>query len=179
MAMRFLFALLCAAALVEALGVWCVFQKKSTIPLFFAYTLAEGFFLLPLYYFKAENKAFKFSVSFGFACFVTVTVFKLLLNWSNEILNTVIALQVLCFSAVVLYRMQRSPDKKNQLRSSFFWINLGFFVYYGGSLFFLMFENSVRYAPDFLRNSITALHMIINISYNVLLSIGLCKISRR
>lgn len=177
--MTLLFALLFVAVLMEVLGVWYINQKKSTVPLFFAYTLAEGFFLLPLYYFKAENKAFRFSVLLGFVCFVTVMVFKLLLNWSNEVLNTVIALQVLCFSAIVLYRMQSGPDKKDQLRSSFFWINLGFFVYYGGSLFFLMFENSVRYAPDFLRNFITSLHMIINIGYNSLLSIGLWKITRK
>lgn len=176
--MKLLFALLIVAALTEAIGVFYLFQKKSTIPLFFVYTLAEGFFLVPMYYFKGETRLFKLSVLFGFLCFLILLVFKLIFQWTNEVLNTVIALQVLLYSSVMLYRMQNQSNKKDLLASAFFWINLGFFMYYGSSMFFLMFENKVRYAPSYIRSFITSTHMIINTCCNLLLSFGLCKIKR-
>jgi hypothetical protein len=178
-AMKLLFALLCFAAVLEVLGIFYLHQKKSSVPLFFIYTLAEGFFLVPMYYLKGETKAFRRSVVFGFSCFMVLTVFKLIYQWSNEVLNTVIALQVLFYSAVVLYRMQSGVGKKETMATSFFWINLSIFLYYGGCLFFLMFENTVRYAPEFLRHFIMVVHMLINITYNLLLCIGLWKVSRK
>lgn len=177
--MKFLFVLLCVAAISDILGVFCFLYKISDIPLYLAYTAAEGFCLLPIYYIKAETKVIKTLVLFGFACFLCLFTLTLLLQWPNEILNTCVAVQLLLYSAITLYRFQGRVNAPDVQAESFFWINLGFFVYYGCSLFFLMFENKARYAPELMRVIISGTHMVINISYNLLLGFGLCKINRK
>lgn len=60
----------------------------------------------------------------------------------------------------------------------FFWLNSAFIVYFGTAFFLFLFNNEAKDFDKAIVYFLTAIHHIVNISYNILITIAICKVKK-
>lgn len=60
----------------------------------------------------------------------------------------------------------------------FFWLNSAFLVYFGTAFFLFLFNNAAKDFDKAIVYFLTAIHHIVNVAYNILITIAICKVKK-
>jgi hypothetical protein len=174
--LKTLFLLVIIALITEIVCYLHFLKASSTIPIFFIYTIFEGFILLFFYSIVFESSISKSFIKISIVCYLILAALSFILNWSHEILNASEGFLLLLLSSMCFYNMLNLEKVFQPISSNYlFWINSGIFLYFGINLFLLLFENTIRNSNPFIRNFSWSIHLFINIVFNSLLAIGFWK----
>lgn len=146
------------------------------------FTMLECGLIAGIYYQHFTSKQSKIMVTIALIFILTVALirFGLLeeINKRDAVINTLES----CFFIILAYLYFNKLMFELNITSLgdyyFFWLNSAFLIYFSGAFFLFLF-NDFLITCDLQRFYLLySLHLIINIAYNTLLAIGVCKIKQ-
>ena len=170
------------AGIVEVVGYILIKNKINNIELINIYTLVEFslYNLFYLGYFKGHNTKVLFRLLFP-VIGVTMIIDYLIYGTDRMGIISGILESIVFVSAslYLFYEVINHNTVQNFASSYFFWINTGILLYFSGSLLIITFDNYIlTYYPKNHSIIWSTVHSFFNITYNILLSIGIWKTRR-
>jgi len=151
----------------------------SNVLLFTSYTLLEGVLILLIISRKTGTVFAKYGSLFFIVILSVLFLVTVINKLSNDIINSTESIIVFSFSIYFFAHLFQEAEVPSLNKYYFFWINAGFLFYFGANLFIDSTEHYFRVSKGqevlFLWN----FHLVINIIYNVLLTIGVWKIAAK
>lgn len=170
------------SAVTEAFNFYFVLSGRNNFFVFRIYTAIE-ICLITLYYYNFYKKFIKtFWVLIILPLFIIISIIDVKINGSQNFDNYATSFEAIAFSIVSLgsfYFLLNHMIFEKITDLSFFWINSGVLLYFGGNLILFIFNNYLFQSKSFSQTALWGIHSCLNILYNSLIAIGFWKIQRR
>jgi len=174
-----LFFLVILSVIIEALNEIHVGLDLNNFYLFHFFTIIE-FTLISQFYHRFFKQYFNpLIIKILIFAFLIIAFIDYRLNGFNYVDNFSITIEsvILTFYSVFFfYYILKNLLFENLLNAPFFWINTGVIIYFSGNLILFAFSNYLfETEPKKYHMLWYTVHAIINISYNILISVGFWK----
>jgi hypothetical protein len=135
------------------------------------YTICEALIIFYIYY-----KEFKFKNPYPMlalgAAFTIIALSRVSRTEYNAFTNTIEAILVLPFTITFFFKISNDLSIPKLTDYYFFWINSAFLFYFSFSFLIFLFAQYIMNVSYFY---VWNIHLIANITYNLLLAIGIWK----
>ncbi len=163
----------------EIIGLVLAFIYKTSNHLALnVFTLLETLFVIFIY--QKEFNQSKYRNFFLILYLFFLTVFSLnFSSFDNGILINVLESSVLIILPIIyfvkIFVDMTIPKLTNYY---FFWLNSAFLIYFSSSFCILLCKNYIQLLSIELVQLLWSVHLLNNIIYNIILSIGICKVKQ-
>lgn len=144
------------------------------------YTLVECTIIVFIYYLKFESKKVRVSIISFYLSFLTLSIIyfyiKNGLNESDSVLSTCESCLLVSLAIFYFYNEIKELNIPRLYEYYFFWINSAFLIYFLGAFAFFLFNDYIEKLPLAIYYWVYSIQLLINICYNILLSVGIWKI---
>lgn len=144
------------------------------------YTVLECACIAWIYRLRFDSVRTKNMISVLFLLFLAIAIFRLIvaghLNKQDSLLSTFESLFVIGLACGYFYKLMRELTISNLNEYYFFWINSGFLIYFCMLFFLFLFDSYLEKCDLSIYYFLYSLHLITNITYHVLQSIGIWKV---
>lgn len=155
-----------------------IYSPKSNFLLINIYSMFEFLIILYIYY-----KEFHFKKQYPLYVICLLFIFLSLINISlthhDAIAYAIDAALIASFSVFYFFRLSNDITIPKLTNFYFFWINSAFLFYFSTSFFVFLFMHNVNTLGHTISLFLWSIHMLANISYNVLFIIGIFKIKKK
>ena len=170
---QLIFYLLICYVVIESIGGYYSYYRLNNLFIYFIGTLVEFTFLSVFYYRVLSSKKIKIIIPIGYVLFIA----SLVLDYKNNhllYLNTfslsMESLLITLYALVSFYEILMNADQ-DIFANPIFWINSAFLIYNSGNLLVFIFNNYL-YQKGHAHPKIWMINSILNIIYNIPISIG-------
>lgn len=179
----------------KALFIYLIFSIVSEValiglntfqyPVFqlqFSYAVFEFFLIAYLYWLEFQKKSYRILI--GCLCSIYVIgMFIAFFQHKNidviqDIIDIIEAIAILLLSITFFFKTIIDLEIPKLTNYPFFWLNSAFLLYFGANFFIILFNNTMKEFDQTLVYFLMSIHHIINITYNVLIAIAICKIKK-
>jgi hypothetical protein len=180
--LRVLFFYLILSIFSELVGYFLITKNIQNYLSRNLYTVLEFTCLASIFYLRFNSKTIRklillFYFVFLFLVFY-ILVFKEFYNKRDNILTTFESSFFIFISYFYLFRLIKDMDNSIFLNSYFIWVNNAILIYFSAAFVLFLF---IEYIEKFNKESyyyVVSLHLLANITFNLMLSIGIWKIKR-
>ncbi len=181
--LKALFIYLCISLITELTSLILISAKQQVLPLQFSFCLFEFGIILYLFWQELNKKTYHIiitSLAIIYVAALGVSYYQkqdvgVLSDFSGVIGSVMIIGLTLLFFFKVLTDLQ-IPKLTDY---PFFWLNSAFLMYFGTTFFLFLFNNAIKEFDQPIVYFLTGIHHTVNISYNILIAIALCKVKKR
>lgn len=177
--LRALFVYLLISVLTEVVAYYCGLYFKSNYWVFHIFTMIEGPLIFYIYYREFNQKKASYIFLGCTLIVLTLGLIQFSFNASNNMVSSVEALLISGCALAWFYKVFVDMTIPKLTNYYFFWLNSGFLIYFLGPFFISIFEGTIRESDNAVLNFLWIIHVAINVLFNVLLTIGICKIKRK
>ena len=150
---------------------------KESIYITNIFSLLEFLLIALMYHLALELKKIKKFVFFGLILLIVLLFLIRFQNGPMPVFNSFYISLIVLFSLYYFYRENRDMKIENLTSHYFFWINSAFLFYFGFSFFIFISDDFIVSAPRNIARVLWTFHLIVNIAYYSILSIGIWKTS--
>ena len=173
----FLYIIVCVLAEIAAYIV--VKLHFNTYLVFHVFTMLEGPIIFYIYYKELNFKRNNFVFLFAGIIVLFSGCLQFSDNSSNDITSSIEAILISVFAIVWFFKVFVDMTIPKLTDYYFFWINSGFLIYFLGPFFISIFESTIRESEAPILNALWIIHVAISLLFNIILTIGICKIKRK
>ncbi len=151
-------------------------ENSNTVALLF--TVIEYSSIACIFWLEFKKKAFRiiiyvFSILFFILTVLGMTYFN---AFKDDISTTSEGIIIITLGILYFLKIFNDLDIPKLTNYYFFWLNSAFLLYFSTALFLFSFKSYIKTIDDqSVSNFLWGIHLIINIAYNILLTIGICK----
>jgi hypothetical protein len=105
--------------------------------------------------------------------------------WLTQKLSTVIDIAdiseagiIIILSVIFFFKVLTDLEIPKLTDYPFFWLNSAFLMYFGTTFFLYLFNNAAKEFDQPIVYFLAVIHHIMNITYNILITIALCKVRK-
>lgn len=154
----------------------------NVLPSQFAFTVFEFLIISYLYWCEFTKKSYRLMIIL-FASSFLITIITLCclyqqIDLITDIASDIEAILIIILSIVFFFKVLTDLQIPNLTQYSFFWLNAAFLMYFGTAFFLYLFNNTIKHFNETIIYFLAALRHIINITFNILLAIGICKVKK-
>lgn len=179
--LRVLFLYLIISAVVEAISYFLTINSIQNFVVKNIYTVIEFTCITAIYFLEFEGKTAKRLIGISYIGFLCLSVLLLLIlgnyNKQDNIINSTESWLVILFGAFYVFKLYNNFAIKNLLSYYFTWINFAILLYFSTSFFIFLFSEYLEKGGLENYYFVYSLHLISNISFNIILTIGIWKIA--
>lgn len=174
--LNFLLAYLVASLLTEVLFIYLSWRRLSTKPVEYTFCLLE-FVLISMIFYRVYFFASGKRRIFIYLNIAILGFFVLDLLHVIKLFNPLYMAAFTVVSVVIFLNIYKlMPSNTSKITDFyFFWINSGFFYFFGSSLALFTFRDFILNAGPLLSKKIWMIHLFNNIVFYLLLSYGIWK----
>ncbi|PBQ32478.1 hypothetical protein CNR22_12080 [Sphingobacteriaceae bacterium] len=181
--LRALFVFLILSCLFELTGVIFAANKIETYTTENIYTILECSFIIFMYYKIFETGKTKTLILIFYGFFMLISVYQFLIqkgyHSEDSVVNTCEAVFVLILGWSYLFKLMKELKVYDLREHYFFWLNFGFVLYFSMAFVLFLFYNYLGKLPALFFQYLWSLHLLMNITSNLLISRGVWKAQRR
>ena len=171
----FIYAIiLCFFSIASLIALKVLKDRATYFLLVRLFTICEYFAIASVIYYLIKNELFKKTILYSFIPFIIYAISDYALSHKiqyNNYLNLISALLIIIFIIYFFYEKMKTVVLYPLYQLASFWICVGFFLYFTGNFFFLLFiKSSIDKEFKILMNTI---YGIVTITKNILLCISL------
>lgn len=174
-----LLILFSACSVIQLTAFFLHKQHINNLALARIYTWVR-FLLLAFYFYTIfQDKIIRYLVPIFLLIFLIIATVDLNRNGINSmpsISMTVESLLVLIFTFVGIFNLINNPTNDSVFSVPRFWFYVAFLIYFSGNLFLFILNTYILQKSAKLHYEVWAIHSVLNILYNSLVSIGFLKI---
>jgi hypothetical protein len=171
-----LFLYLVISIITELIGT---LTGKTNIIISLLFTITEYLLIAYIFWLELERKKFRLIIYIFSVLFFILTLYSVLLfnnpNLADDILTTSESVILITLGILYFYKIFTDLDIPKLTNYYFFWVNSAFLLYFSTALFLFLFKSYIKTIEPELGRFLWGIHLIINITSNILLSIGICK----
>ncbi|MFD1819454.1 hypothetical protein SAMN04515674_102151 [Pseudarcicella hirudinis] len=153
------------------------FHVRNSLPFLHIYTVLEFSLICWFYYVFLKDFIHKNIIPVlvtGFLLFAIINgVFIQTVFEFNTYPRSLESLLIVCLSLIAFYKMFQTLEYVRIDRTSVFWINSGFTLYFSGNLFLFVLGNLLLSKDQELSRMAWAIHAGLDIFMNIFIAIGL------
>lgn len=181
--LRALFIFLIISFVFELAGLVIGSNQSETYLLQHIYTIIECSFIIFIYYQIFENRKTKLFIVLFYSLFLVLAFWWFVLREGykreDSIVNTYEAIFVLVLGWSYLFKLMNELKVYDLKEHYFFWLNFAFVMYFSMAFIFFLFYAYLEQLPIPLFTFLWGLHLLINITSNILISRGIWKAQPR
>jgi hypothetical protein len=154
-------------------------------PLFqlqFLYAVFEFFLITYLYWLEFRKKSYRITIGFLCSIYIIGMCIPFLQHKNIDVIHDIIdiieAITIILLSIIFFFKTIIDLEIPKLTNYPFFWLNSAFLLYFGANFFIILFNNTMKEFDQTIVYFLTSIHHIINITYNVLIAIAICKIKK-
>lgn len=155
-----------------------VYKGKNDPTTSILFTIAEYSLIVYIFWLELKRKNFKIIISAFSMLFFILTIFSVSyfndLDLANDIATTSESILIITLGILYFHKIFTDLDIPKLTNYYYFWLNSAFLLYFSTALFLFLFKSYIK-KMDELAPFLWSIHLIINITYNILLAIGICK----
>lgn len=134
-------------------------------------------------YMNEFTKLFHKRVIWVFALFYAISVSIVYINTRDlsqviEVADIVEASLIIILSLFFFFKVFTDLEIPRLTDYPFFWVNSAFLIYFGTSFFIFLFNHVIKDFDETIIYFLAGIHHIINITYNILLTVAICKVKK-
>lgn len=180
--LKALFIYVCSSIISELLGLLSLEFPQLGIPISYSFALLEFSIIAYLFFYEFEKTSIKkyiqyliiifFTISFGIWCISQK------LELAEEVTSPLEFALIIILSITYFYKIFIELSIPHLTNHPFFWFNSAFLLYFGTNFLIFLFHNYVQVSSKNVISLMGCLHLLMCIIYNIMLSIGICKVKR-
>lgn len=178
--LRVLFLYILISVLTEITSVILRTNKTSNTAIQNLYTVIECSLITYIYILTFDTKKVRFVIKVIYAIFVAlaIVVFGLAgnVNEADNLVSTYESCFFIVLSWAYFYKVIKEKNIARLNQFYFAWINSAILIYFSMAFFSFLFNKFSGQLEMSLYQFVYAPHLVTNISYNILLGIGIWKI---
>lgn len=162
------------------------FLSKNHIPNYFVqniYTFIECSTIAFIYHQNLNNRNARLFIKLLYLVFFLLSLYRFFindgLNQADSALSTYESCLVIFLALFYFYNEMKELNVPRLTEHYFFWINSAFLLYFLGAFAFFLFNDYIERLPLSIYYLVYGIQLIVNICYNVLLSLGIWKIIQK
>jgi len=173
--LRVLFIYFILSFISEAIGLYTAHNKLDNSFYFTLYSYAESVLVLLAFQTFSQNRIIKrfIPICIGILLFCCPLFFWLSL--SHEYPLTLFSIVILSLCVNYYFNVISELNIPRISAHPYFWLVTALLLYFGTSIFLTLYENYVRNLGQHMHSVVWAYHNVLNIAYNILLSISVWK----
>ncbi|MDX2174387.1 MAG: hypothetical protein SFY56_14895 [Bacteroidota bacterium] len=180
--LKALFLYIVVAIVVDVFSAVFNSFKINRLPLQLCFDIFELLIISYLYWLQFNNRVLKFTiVSFVGIYLISIVYFFLTHQNIENIINYADVIEasiIIILSLIFFFKVLADLEIPKLTAYPFFWFNSAFLLYFGTSFFLFLFNNNLRSFNETIVLFLNAIHLLMNICFNTILSIGLCKVKK-
>lgn len=170
-------------SIVNELSILILVEFKQSISYFlFSYTVFEFFLIMFLFWLEFKKKSFRILIGFLCTLYIIGFLIPLFQNKNIDVIQDIIdiieAIAIILLSITFFFKTIIDLEIPKLTNYPFFWLNSSFLLYFGGNFSIILFNNTMKGFDETLVSFLMYIHHIINITYNVLIAIAICKVKK-
>lgn len=154
----------------------------NVLPSQFAFTIFEFLIIVYLYWLEFTKKTFRLMITLFVLSFIIAIVILFCLQQPIDVITDIAsdieAVIIIIFSIIFFFKALTDLQIPNLTQYPFFWLNAAFLMYFGTAFFLYLFNNTIKHFNETIIYFLAAIRHIINITFNILLAIGICKVKK-
>jgi hypothetical protein len=180
--LKWLFLFCIITVIFEVTGMVLGLKMIQTENLHQLYTFIQVNFIFWLYFLQFKARILK-GIVLLFSCLSILIA--VLTNFSNffesiyiDLTGLTYGILIIILSNIYLFKVFTAESNTRLTNEPFFWINTACLLYFSTTLFLFIFEKHIL---SLTLNSfiiIWTIHLVSNILFNILISIGICRVNR-
>ena len=173
----YLIVAVCVEVLVPALSF---FEFKNTFgPVQLAFAVFEFLIIAYIFWLEFNKRSLKITI----IGFVIVYLIGLVVSFAytkkigsvTDVADIMEASFIIILSIAFFFNVFTDLQIPKLTNYPFFWLNSAFLVYFGAAFFLFLFNNSAKDFDKVIVYFLTTIHHIVNIAYNILITIAIKK----
>lgn len=144
-----------------------------------AFTILEYTLIAYIFWIELEKKVFRNIIYVTSALFFGALTFSILylnnLDRTDDIASAIEGFIIMILGITYFFKVFSDLNIPRLTDHYYFWLNSAFLLYFSTSLFLFIFKSYIRSLSIDGATSLWLIHLLINIIYNILLTIGICK----
>lgn len=183
--LKALFIYLAGALCVEiAMPTLSLFQLNHLYaPLQITFAIFEFLMIAYIYWLEFKKRSLKITIV-GFVILYVIGLIIAAVLTKNigsviDIIDVIEASFLIVLSVIFFFNVFTDLEIPKLTNYPYFWLNSAFLVYFGTAFFLFLFNNAAKDFDKAIVYFLTAIHHIVNIAYNILITIAICKVKKQ
>ncbi|MCE3227890.1 MAG: hypothetical protein K0S32_2441 [Bacteroidetes bacterium] len=172
------FILICFSVLTETLNYVTMKMEMKNEFIYHIFTILEFSSIMFFYVMFLKPFVHKWIILGMIPLFLIVAYIDFRINGLDEMNSFAVSIESIflsVFSLISFFIVMQKMLYANILATSFFWINTGILLYFSGNFLLFLFSKYLYISKEANFEGMYAIHSFVNISYNLLISIGFWK----
>lgn len=180
--LKALFIYIVVAILVDILSVIFNSFKIERLPLQLSFDVFELVTISYLYWLQFNNRALKIVIGILVSIYLISIIYFFVTHQNIEnVINYADVIEasiIIILSLIFFFKVLADLEIPKLTAYPFFWFNSAFLLYFGTNFFLFLFNNNLRGFNETIVLFLNAIHLIMNVCFNSILSVGLCKVKK-
>jgi hypothetical protein len=181
--LRVLFLYIVVSSVTEVISLQLALNQLQNYVVQNLFTVVECSLLMYIYFLRFEGILTRRLILVLYSVFIIVAfIFMILLGGLSRADNLISACESCLFIALswsYFYKLMQEKNIERLNQFYFAWINAAILIYFSMTFFVFLFNKVIGSLDNSLYRLIYTLHLFTNISFNILLGIGIWKIKPR
>jgi hypothetical protein len=148
-----------------------------------SFAIFEFLMISIIFWFEFRKRALKITIiGFVIAYLIGLIITFILTNSAGNVIDVADIMEasfVIMLSIIFFFNVFTDLEIPTLTNYPFFWLNSAFLVYFGVAFFLFLFNNAAKDFDKAIVYFLTAIHHIVNITYNILITIAICKVKKQ
>lgn len=177
--LRVLFLYIILSVVIEGFGFFAIMKSLPTYTIENSFTLLECFLISLMFYVNLDRKTYRQMILIFFILFSTLAIYLLLVKNGydkvDNILNTFEAGFFIILTYSYFYSLLKELNISKLTQYYFIWINSAFLIYFNACFLMFLFKEQLEKLEINQFYLVYSLFLIVNLTRNIMLSIGIWK----
>jgi hypothetical protein len=110
--------------------------------------------------------------------FCGIAIFEFSFEKPDPITSCAEAVIIMALALFYFFRIFVNMSIPRLTEHYFFWLNSAFLIYFPSTFLISLFEDIIRNSPHYQIRYLWIIRLFVNIIFNILLTVGICKVKR-
>ena len=157
--------------------------KNSYAPVQLSFAVFEFSIISYIYWLEFNKRSLEITI----VCFAILYLIGLIIAFMFthnlgsviDVADIIEASLLIILSIIFFFNVFTDLEIPKLTNYPYFWLNSAFLVYFGTAFFLFLFNNTAKDFDKAIVYFLTAIHHIVNIAYNILITIAICKVKKQ
>lgn len=151
-------------------------------PVQLSFAIFEFIMIAYIFWLEFYKRSLKITIiGFVIAYLIGLIITFIFTNTTGNVIDVADIMEasfIIILSIIFFFNVFTDLEIPKLTNYPFFWLNSAFLVYFGTAFFLFLFNNAAKDFDKAIVYFLTAIHHIVNIAYNILITIAICKVKK-